>query len=262
MTREPDVVTLWDLDWDRSDEKLARLIGRDPAVVAEFRRRVFGGNGHARRVDNPSPELLALWREEASTHTLAELAALWGLTVEGARLRAKRCGLTPAKRGGPRKGRKRVATTEAVEGWRCEAALHTADELARMWGVTIGAVRTRLWRHGIASRSARGPSPAVLARWRQEARGRTVRELAELWSVPEKTAWARVQRHDLPALRAQRGRDVEEMRRDAAGRTVSELAALWGVSRQRAHQLVKKHNLPAEVRRRKPRLPPRSSGRR
>ncbi|HEX7040440.1 MAG TPA: hypothetical protein VF202_10025, partial [Trueperaceae bacterium] len=263
---EPDVVTIWDLDWDRSDEELARLIGRDPAVVAEFRRRVFGGNGHARRVDNPSPELLALWREEASTHTLAELAALWGLTVEGARLRAKRFDLTPAKRGGPRKGRKRVATIEAVEGWRREAALHTADELARMWGVAEQTVFTRAWRHGFTVRArGRGTPERVVERWRRQARGRTIAELAALWGVPRGTAWGRARRHGLPVRRrepraqpraqpqsrAKPRRDVERMRREAEGRTVKELAMLWGVSRQRAHQLVTRHGLPAKVRRRK-----------
>ncbi|HEX6939336.1 MAG TPA: hypothetical protein VF158_07980, partial [Longimicrobiales bacterium] len=235
---EPDTdATLWDLDWSKTDEELAQLIGRDPEVVAEFRRRVLsGGDGRRGKWMKPPPEVIELWREEARNHTVSELMRMWRLTLPGVLGRLKRHHLTaaPSRRRGPRKGHKRIATTEAVEQWRRDAARHTAEELAQLWGVTIGAVRTRLWRHGIAPRSARGPSPAALARWRQEARGRTIAELAVLWGVPYGTAWGRARRFGLPVkrreprvrsrTRARPRRDVEQMRRDAEGRTVKELA--------------------------------------
>ena|GEM_PF-3368378 len=260
MTRQPDVVTLRRLDWSRSDEELADALGQPVQLIKAWRGKAFGRRA---RVDSPPPWLVERWREEARTHTLAELAALWGLTVEGARLRAKRYDLTPAKRSGPRKGHKRVATTETVERWRREAARHTADELAQLWGVAKQTVYTRARRHGFTvSARGRGTPERVVERWRREAQGRTIAELAALWGVPHSTARGRVRRHDLPVKRREPRaepppwtkprRDVERMRREAEGRTVKELAALWGVSKQRAHQLVTQHALPARVRRRKP----------
>src|SRR5690606_13118797 len=161
---------------------------------------------------------------------------------------------------GERRGRPR-ASSETVERWRREAARHTADELARMWGVAQQTVFTRAWRHGFTVRArGRGTPERVVERWRRQACGRTIAELARMWGVPHSTARGRVRRHDLPGERREAGppprgkprRGGGRMRRGAEGRTVKELAALWGVSKQRAHQLVKKHDLPARVRRRKP----------
>lgn len=267
---EPDTdATLWDLDWSLTDEELAQLIGRDTAVVAELRRRVFSaGDGRRGKWMKPPPEVIELWREEARHHTVAELAVLWGLTPEGAHARLERHGIESLGWSrGERRGRPRMAS-ETVEQWRREAALHTADELARMWGVAENTVFSRAQRHGFSfrARPGRRTPERVVERWRRQARGRTVTDLAALWGVPYSTAWGRARRFGLPVkrreprvrsrTRARPRRDVERMRREAEGRTVKELAVLWGVSRQRAHQLVKKHSLPAEVRRRKPRLPP------
>jgi len=264
VTSEPDVVTLYDLDWSKDDEELARLIGRPAAIVAEFRRRMIsGGDGRRRKWMKPPPEVIALWRDEARDHTVGELTRVWRLTLQGVQRRLKRHGLTAAPPKS-RKGHKRVATTETVERWRREAALHTADELARMWGVTERTVFTRAWRHGFTVRARGRRTPErVVEQWRRQARGRTIAELAALWGVPRSTARGRVRRHGLPVKRREAEpqpwtklrRDVKEMRRDAEGRTISELAELWGVSKQRAHQLVKKHDLPARVRRRKRRTP-------
>ena len=258
MTRQLDVFTLRRFDWSRSDEELADALGKPVQLIKAWRGKAFGRRG---RIDSPPPALVERWREQARTRTVTELATLWGLTPEGAHARLKRHGIESLGWSrGERRARPR-ASSETVDRWRREAAQHTADELARMWGVAPQTVYTRAARHGFTVRARdRGTPERVIERWRREAQGRTIAELARMWGVPRSTARGRVRRHDLPVKRseaepqpwAKPRRDVEEMRRDAEGRTVKELAALWGVSKQRAHQLVKKHALPARVRRRKP----------
>jgi Zn-dependent peptidase ImmA (M78 family) len=239
---------------------LARLIGRDPAVVAEFRRRVFsGGDGRRGRWVDPPPPVIELWREEARGHTVSELVHLWRLTLQGVQHRLKRYGLAPAppRRGGPRTGHKRVATAEAVERWREDAVGRTLKELAAHWGVPISTAVHRVYRFELPiERHRRGTPPEIIDKWRRDAEGRTVRELAQFWGVPEKTAASRVYRHALPArIRKLRRRDPEEMRRQAEGRTVAQLAQSWGVSKSRAYQLARRHHLP--VKRRAPHRPQR-----
>src|SRR5690606_18718322 len=118
---------------------------------------------------------------------------------------------------GERRGRPR-ASSETVERWRREAALHTADELACMWGVAEQTVFTRAWRHGFTVRArGRGTPERVVERWRRQARGRTIAELAALWGVPHGTAWGRVRRFGLPVRRREprvRSRTRARPRRD------------------------------------------------
>jgi len=256
MTRQPDVLTLRRLDWSRSDDELAEALGQPAQLIKAWRGKAFGRRA---RIDSPPPWLVERWREQARTRTVTELATLWGLTPEGAHARLKRHGIESLGWSrGERRARPRTSS-ETVERWRREAAQHTADELAQLWGVAEKTVFTRAWRLGFTVRARGRRTPErVVERWRREAQGRTIAELAALWGVPHSTARGRVRRHDLPVKRseaepqpwAKPRRDVEEMRRDAEGRTVKELAMLWGVSKQRAHQLVKKHDLPARVRRR------------
>src|SRR5690606_27707422 len=102
---------------------------------------------------------------------------------------------------GERRARPRTSS-ETVERWRREAARHTADELAQLWGVAEQTVYTRARRHGFTVRARGRRTPErVVERWRRQARGRTIAELAALWGVPYGTARGRVRRHGLPVKR-------------------------------------------------------------
>src|SRR5690606_26977046 len=169
VTREPDVVTLRRLDWGRSDEELADALGQPVQLIKAWRGKAFGRRG---RIDSPPPWLVERWREEARTRTVTEPARMWGLTPEGAHARLKRHGIESLGWSrGQRRARPR-ASSETVERWRREAARHTADELAQLWGVAEQTVYTRARRHGFTVRArGRGTPERVVERWRREAQG-------------------------------------------------------------------------------------------
>lgn len=141
---------------ERTVRQLAELWGIDYRTVRDRLRR-YNIEHVVERHRGPIPAAtVEQWREEARERTINQLAGLWDVPYNAARLRVRRYELEHLS-GRGRSGRE-------VEQWREEARGRTLRQLAELWGVTYNSACRRARRYELEylpERSREGASVSL-----------------------------------------------------------------------------------------------------